>query len=316
MVVPTYERPRHLRGAVETALGQTLDPREVVVVDDGSETDYATAVADEYARVRCVSHEENRGAAAARNTGIDAVTGEYVAFLDDDDRWHERKLERQAAVLDARPGVGLVTCLMASVTADGELLTCERTVPTGDLSDAVLVDNAVGSPSRALVRGAALEDERFDESLPTKHDWELFLRLCQEWPVASVSDHLYVRTWHGSLTSDPRTVERDRLAVLRKHESTIRSRGRWPSAMATYHTNVGRKYLGTGDRAAARSHLRRAVAREPSRRRLALLALTLVPHRAFESARDGKRWLDRRRHDCPDAESLSGSVPASPGPDP
>lgn len=313
VVVPTYERPDHLRGAVETALGQTFDSLEVVVVDDGSATDYAARTAADYDRVRCVTHDENRGAAAARNTGIDAADGSYVAFLDDDDRWHESKIRRQVALLDREPDAGIATCLMTSVTADGEPVTCEASTPGGDLSDATLLDNAVGSPSRVLVRAGALDGVRFDESLPTKHDWDLFLRLCQDWPVAVVPAHLYVRVSHGSLTSDPGTVERDRLAVLRKHEGRIRERGLWQRALAAYHTNVGRKYLGVGDRSGARGHLRRAAVGRPTPRRLALLALTLAPRSAFRAAIACKRTAQSVRNDCPDAAALARSVPGFPG---
>jgi len=313
VVVPTYDRPGHLRGAIETAVGQTFDDLEVIVVDDASSTEYAATVAAEYDQVRCLSHDDNSGPAAARNTGIEAARGDYVAFLDDDDRWHETKLERQVAVLEDRPEVGLVTCLMVSLTTDGDPITCERTASSGDLSDSMLVDNAVGSPSRVLVRTSALEGVRFDASLPTKHDWDLFLRLCQDWRVAVVPDHLYVRIQHESLTSDPATVERDRLAVLRKHESLIRARDRWPRAIAAYHTNVGRKYLGVGDRSTARGHLRTAVARGPTRRRLALLSLSVLPGRAFSVAVELKRALDRRRNDCPDTHTIEESVPGFPG---
>lgn len=312
VIIPTYERPDHLVGAIETVLGQTHDAVEVVVVDDGSSTSYAAEMAARHDPVRCVTHEENRGAAAARNTGIEAANGTYVAFLDDDDRWHESKLERQVAALEAQPDAGLVSCLMTSVTTDGELLTCERSTPAGDLSDRVLAENAVGSPSRVLVRREALSGYRFDETVPILHDWELFLRICQEWPIAIVPSHLYVRVWHGSLSSDPVAVADDRRRILRKHEALIRERGQWSTALATHHTTVGRKYLGAGDHATARDHLRRAVTRRPTPRRLALLALSAGPPIAVQSAVRCKRVLDRKRHDCPDTKMLRASVSGFP----
>jgi glycosyltransferase involved in cell wall biosynthesis len=312
VVIPTYERPDHLRGAIETALGQTVDDLAVIVVDDASATDYATAIADEYDRVRCVRHDENRGPAAARNTGIDAATGEYVAFLDDDDRWHEDKIERQAAVLSNRPDVGVVNCRTVAVDPAGAIVTCGGTPPSGDLADAILVDNVVGSPSRVLVRRAALEEHRFDESLPTKHDWDLFVRLCQEWPVAVVDDHLYVRLHHPSISSDPDVTRRDKRAVIEKHESKIRDRGLWDQAMAAYETRVGRKFLDQGDRGPARSHLRRAISHQPSGRRIALFALAYAPRSVFSAALDTKRGIESRWHDCPDASALRAAVPGYP----
>ncbi|MFC6974687.1 glycosyltransferase family 2 protein [Halomicroarcula sp. GCM10025709] len=104
VVVPTYNRADTVGRAVESALAQTVTDIEVVVVDDGSTDDTAavvTGIDDE--RVRYLAHERNRGRSAARNTGIEAARGEYVAFLDSDDRWLPGKLDRQLAELSRRP---------------------------------------------------------------------------------------------------------------------------------------------------------------------------------------------------------------------
>ncbi|MFB6186238.1 MAG: glycosyltransferase family 2 protein, partial [Halobacteriaceae archaeon] len=93
VVIPTYERPEYLQGAIQTALGQTYDNIEVIVVDDGSSDPYADEIVAEFPQsVTCIRHDENEGLSAARNTGIRNANGEYVAFLDDDDRWHKTKI--------------------------------------------------------------------------------------------------------------------------------------------------------------------------------------------------------------------------------
>jgi hypothetical protein len=171
VVIRTYERPDYLPGAVETALQQTHNPLRVVVVDDGSSTEYAAELAASYDRVRCIEHGANRGSAAAMNTGLDTVDGEFVAFLDDD-RWHETKVERQVAALATTPEAGLATCLRISVTPEGQVVSCQSSAPSGDLSRRLLVRNAIGSPSRVLTRREVVTEHRFDETLPTKNDWE------------------------------------------------------------------------------------------------------------------------------------------------
>jgi glycosyltransferase involved in cell wall biosynthesis len=313
VVVPTYERPEQLPGALKTALGQTVDSLEVVVVDDGSTTDYAAETVAGYERARCIRHDQNRGVAAARNTGIEAASGAYVAFLDDDDRWHKRKIERQLVAMNECPDAGLATTLMVSVNPDGEILTCEGAAPEGDLSEPVLINSVVGSPSRVLVRAEALDGRRFDTNLPTTDDWDLFLRLCQQWHVTLVPEPFYVRVVHESLSSAPQDAERDRMAVIRKHESRIRDHGVWNRTTAAYHTNVGRKYLATGEHEQARRHLRRAVGQRPTWRRVALLGLTLVPQRGVTGAIDLKRRIEARWNGCPDSVALSQSVPGFPG---
>lgn len=108
VVIPTYNRWPVVRRAVESALKQTVRPKEVIVVDDGSSDGTAAgirqmATEDPGAPIRLVQHEGNRGGAAARNTGVAAATGSHIAFLDSDDAWSPTKLEAQLAALTAAP---------------------------------------------------------------------------------------------------------------------------------------------------------------------------------------------------------------------
>jgi glycosyltransferase involved in cell wall biosynthesis len=108
VVVTTHYRNEWLGEAIESALGQTHDPVEVVVVDDSGER-FAEEVAAEY-DVTYVAHERNSGDNVARNTGLEHASGEYVQFLDDDDVLRSEKLARQVAVFEGDPAVGVVSC--------------------------------------------------------------------------------------------------------------------------------------------------------------------------------------------------------------
>lgn len=102
VVIPTYNRARWLPACVESVLGQTAPPREVIVVDDGSTDDTEAVCRGFPAPVRYV-RQENAGVSAARNTGVSASRGSLVAFLDSDDVWFPRKLEVQLEALGRRP---------------------------------------------------------------------------------------------------------------------------------------------------------------------------------------------------------------------
>ncbi len=107
VIIPTYNRADMLDEALRSVFAQTYKDFEVIVVDDGS-TDHTRSVVDKYPhRVRYV-HQENQGHALAKNTGIAAADGGYIAFLDDDDTWLPRKLELQMDVLENNPDVDLV----------------------------------------------------------------------------------------------------------------------------------------------------------------------------------------------------------------
>ncbi|WP_114576069.1 glycosyltransferase [Saliphagus sp. LR7] len=206
VVVPTYQRAAVVGGAVDSALAQTVEEIEVIVVDDGS-TDDTEAVVSAFddPRVQYVAHDRNRGRSAARNTGIAHAEGEYVAFLDSDDRWLPAKLERQLSVLEERSPEW--------IGAYCEFLTPPPSRPAalaGWLSRA-FADPAVREGGRALAReiltmnvlmgpGSTLLVERavladtdgFDEELVDHEDWDLVLRLLAEGRIAHVDDPLVV----------------------------------------------------------------------------------------------------------------------------
>ena len=104
VIIPVYNGARFLRAALESVFAQTYRPIEVIVVDDGSVDDSA-AIAQSFAEVHHL-HQSNQGVAAARNNGIEAASGEFYAFLDQDDLWTPEKLERQVDYLLSHPELG------------------------------------------------------------------------------------------------------------------------------------------------------------------------------------------------------------------
>jgi len=178
IIVPCHNGARFLAEALDSALAQTHPATEVIVVDDGS-VDDTPAVLTRYAgRVRLLRQSRNRGPSAARNVGLRVARGEYVAFLDADDRFLPDKIARQAAVLDARPDVGLVYSGWRFIDEQGRMLPGEgRPRGEGDLLPALLLGNPI-HPLAAVVRRALVDEVGgFDETLRGCEDWDLFLRL-------------------------------------------------------------------------------------------------------------------------------------------
>jgi len=107
VVIPTYNHDAYLGAAIESVLGQTCPPDEIIVVDDGS-TDRTGEIARGYGEpVRCI-RQENQGMGVARNTGLREARGSLIALLDSDDLWLERKLELQCAYLAEHPETDMV----------------------------------------------------------------------------------------------------------------------------------------------------------------------------------------------------------------
>jgi glycosyltransferase involved in cell wall biosynthesis len=105
-IVPVFNGEKYLGEALDSILKQTYRPLEIIVADDGS-TDGTTAVTARYGKQIRYLRQDNVGASTARNFGLNAARGEFVAFLDADDLWHLEKLERQMARFEARPELDL-----------------------------------------------------------------------------------------------------------------------------------------------------------------------------------------------------------------
>src|SRR5262249_1271847 len=148
VVIPVHNRPAAVRRAIDSVLAQTRQDFELIVVDDGSDSAVAEAVhAIDDARVVFIRHAVNRGASAARNTGVRASRAPLIAFLDSDDVWLPTKLERQLEVFTrASERLGLVYTGSERIYADG---TSETYIPQrrDDLSHVLLTENVVGETS-------------------------------------------------------------------------------------------------------------------------------------------------------------------------
>ncbi len=203
-IVPVFNGERYLAEALDSIFAQTWRPVEVIVVDDGS-TDGSAQIAAGYGeRLTCI-RQANAGPAAARNHGLDAARGEFIAFLDADDLWHEDKLARQMARFDARPELELCLSHLQHFW-----------VPEMKEEEDRSRDNRFSGPMagylvQAILARRALFDAvgRFDPSLRLGEDVDWFVRAADRGTVTEVlPDVLTFRRMHGS------NISRDQATVL------------------------------------------------------------------------------------------------------
>jgi glycosyltransferase involved in cell wall biosynthesis len=244
VVIPAYNRADLLPRAVDSALAQTVDDIEVIVVDDGS-TDDTLAVLERYDddRLCVLEHGTNRGVSAARNTGIESAAGEYVAFLDSDDYWRPGKLAAQLSALDGRSGGWIAaycdsdrdgTTRLGWVRDTLEDRVRALSTPTGPVeggtdlaAEILLMRLEFGPGSTLLVERSALEAVGgFDESLAIYEDWDLAIRLLSVGKLAHVDDTLAVTSDTGDYDADSyRDAKRRWLAKHDELVATLRSEG-------------------------------------------------------------------------------------------
>jgi glycosyltransferase involved in cell wall biosynthesis len=247
VVVPCYNSAAFARESVMSVLAQTRAPVEVLVIDDGSTDDIAEVIGSiEDPRVR-YHYQANAGVAAARNHGLDLAVGDYVGFLDADDRWRPRALEVLAGVLDAAPSV---VCCFADFErfehATGRVIGTQMrlypeldAVPTQPLGppNAFLIQ---GDPFCQLIRGsdvpafcsgmlykrAAIATVRFDPSLRVCEDMAFFLRVVLHGDCAFSREVLCdVRRHPGNLTRDYRRIPVHKVEALRAIAPFVSGRG-------------------------------------------------------------------------------------------
>ena len=224
VVLPTHDRADRVGAAVASAQRQTWEGLELVVVDDAS-TDATPGVLEGLAagddRVRVLRNDRALGPAGARNTGLDAASGDVVAFLDDDDEWAPEKVERQLAFLRTYPDVGLVACWYDIVRPGAGRPIAHRGVLRCDEHD-LLWDDFVGGASVAAWRRDAFPTEpRFDPDLPTCEDWDAWLSCARHAGVATVAQPLCRYLVHDAHASHDAALAEGRRRFVAKHRAAM-----------------------------------------------------------------------------------------------
>jgi len=179
VIIPVFNRRQEVLRAIASALAQTLPPDEILVVDDASTDGTAEAVAAlQEPRIRIMRQAHNRGAAAARNTGIEAAQGDWIAFLDSDDEWDKRKLALQLEALRRAPAdtAAGVTGYVIRDYRTGEQRSFHPTARDASL-DALLWGCPLGVGSTLLARRRVFSEVGLlDPDLPRLEDWEWLMR--------------------------------------------------------------------------------------------------------------------------------------------
>ena len=241
VVIPAYNAARFLRPAIDSVLAQTFGDVEIVVVDDGS-TDDTLRIAQSYGPpVRSIT-QSNEGPSVARNTGLRHAAGEFVAFLDSDDVWAPRFLERVVAALDASPDAGYAYAWAQFIDEAGTLLPGYiRSRPGPDIVRQILGSGCLALLSMTVFRAASLRAVAgFNAELRQAEDWDLFLRLASAGiGVVHVPEVLVQKRLHS-----------DSLSADMEHSL------RWSErALASVASALARSYQGLVEESVAQSYL-------------------------------------------------------------
>lgn len=260
VVVPTLGRIKRLRRALESVANQTQLPDNLVVVDGSSDRSAEPVLNDLDLPFETIYiHQTGTGGLSeARNLGIAASDSELLAFIDDDDQWRPEKLASQVAMYE-QTGAGLIFCGVKNILSDGTVTNIKRPNSAPD-AESILTGNSIGTPSAVLVRRVDVEViGGFDEELPTREEWDFYIRLLQETEATELPEPLVLKEYNpDGISRNVEHAERDLMRVFEKHrekyevDTEVQFR-------ANYHFELGRQYAKVGETAYARTHLRRSL---------------------------------------------------------
>ena len=219
VVIPCYNQADFLGEAIESVLSQGYAEFEAIVVDDGSTDDtkeVASAYALEDSKVRLV-RQQNRGLAGARNRGLAEASGEYVVFLDSDDRLVGEALEVGVRELESHPECAFVSGHYRAIAADGSFLWKPYEPPIERDGYLVLLQYSFGMPAVVMYRRWVFEEVRgFDSTVDAAADWDLYLRVARRFPIYHHGLVVAGYRQHGtSMNQNPALMLKSTVAVLR-----------------------------------------------------------------------------------------------------
>ena len=306
IVVPTFNRADKIGRCLESLIHQSYRNLEILVVDDASSDNTSAVVAAlGDTRIRYIRHERNRGAAAARNTGINHALGDILCFHDSDDYSCFNRIEievrmllgggnRIGAVHSARINYALVSMETYGATQATVVPRPSVQVLCGDVFEETLRGNFVSIPTVAAWRAALVSAGPFDERLRNNEDWDFMIRFTRKFQVLFHPEPLY---FVPSPVDAAANADRIGLTASFSAQSFVRITGKLrrqgidPKLFSHHYLTAGRHLLNLSRPRVARAFILRSLKIQPLRRRAwVLLAGTFFP-RAYGRLRNLPRQI-------------------------
>lgn len=271
VIIPTYKRPYSMiEKAINSVLGQTYNNLELIIVDDSPESfdnrkeiEYNISLINDK-RIKYIKHKINKGACAARNTGINHSKGEYIAFLDDDDEWLYNKLEEQMCYLD-NYSLDMVSCYWIECKDNSERTVKINKEYNGNTEyEKLLNGNYIGSTSFVLIKRLCFDEcGLFNESLKSCQDWDMWIRISKKFNIGYVDKPLvkyYIHNSERISTTNNNQLD-GQISILDIYKNDL---NKYPKALKNQLLNLSLIYFYRRDYKNGVKTFKRAVRIKPS----------------------------------------------------
>jgi glycosyltransferase involved in cell wall biosynthesis len=285
IIVPTYNGLSRgfLKEALESVLNQTYSFWELIIVDDGSSDDLKAGcdhiLKDDRASL---IRQDNQGLSAARKTGIEYAKGDYIALLDDDDRWDKQKLARQLEFFEkcGDPKVGMVFTAIRLIDDRGRVIGVRAKKATGNIyQNLIYQGNGISAPSAVMIKMAAIKEVgNFDPQMKSLEDLDLWLRIAKSFHIYSMDQYLTdYRLHNNSITAKSFAREEE---FERKLYDRVLAKEPEAGRRSVYHnmnTRFALRHFSLGNYSQARKFYSESLAFSLSPRAMILWAATWLP---------------------------------------
>ena len=192
VIVPAYNRSDLTVRTIKSILAQRYENTEILVVDDGSTDDTATKL-DQFGRSIVYIYKKNGGACSARNLGIKNASGDYLAFLDCDDIYYHDKISKSVDYLESHPGCGFVQTAIYLIDNDDNIVGTHSPslkLATGLIAERLILNDFINNPTVVVRKECFDKVGLFDESIFMPADWDMWLRLSEEYQAGYIDEPL------------------------------------------------------------------------------------------------------------------------------
>ena len=272
VVIPTHNRALILQEAIQSVLNQTYSKLEIIVIDDGS-TDDTQSIINNFEDERIVYiQQDHKGLPSARNKGIENAKGEYIAFLDSDDIWVPKKIEKQLKIFDnSKLNPGVVYCGVEYIDENGRKTKKEK-LPAyrGNIFLELLGARrnvVLGAGSTILVKKGCFEEcGLLDENLPYRVDLEFLIRTSKKFAFDYVGEALVkIRLHEKRMSFDADTVIKGRELLFKKIYNDLKQHKK---ILAKYYYQTGMLYIQKGSKHKGREYMLKSIKTFPLMRAL------------------------------------------------
>jgi len=267
IIIPTYNSAKFLPRAINSIINQTFQDFELIIVDDGS-TDNSKEIITEYTnkdnRIKYYWEPNSGGPAKPKNTNFKYVQGDYIAYLDSDDEWLPKKLEKQLAIFAKFPNqkIGLVSCGANIVNEKGKyLMTINAHNKKRNLSD-LLIANYVFSNSGVIIPSAVIKDvgsRDESEDIGYYEDWDMWVRIMARGYIFKFIEepliNYTIRTNNTSKNIDKLKRAKQNVAFYNKHKQLYKNNDIEYIILA----RIGLSYAVAGDRTQAKKYYKKSI---------------------------------------------------------